>query len=64
MIMSLLFTVIFSLSGKKYKPNPAYIAAINKHQKSWHAVHYKEFQGMDLEDMIKMAGGRKSRIHK
>lgn len=50
------------LSGWKYRANTSFIDEINHHQKSWRAVQYEEFEGMDLEDMIKMAGGRKSRV--
>ena len=46
----------------RYKADLSYVAKINQHQKSWRAVAYKEFEGMKLEDMIKMAGGIKSRV--
>ncbi|XP_076073322.1 dipeptidyl peptidase 1-like isoform X2 [Mytilus galloprovincialis] len=45
-----------------YKTDHSFIKKINQHQKSWQAVHYPEYEKMTVEDMIKRAGGRKSRI--
>jgi len=46
----------------QYRTNSAYIDELNRHQKSWKAVQYPQFQGMLLEDVISMSGGRKSKI--
>ncbi|XP_052068685.1 dipeptidyl peptidase 1-like isoform X2 [Mytilus californianus] len=45
-----------------YKTDHSFIKKINQHQKSWQAVHYPEYEKITVEDMIKRAGGRKSRI--
>ena len=56
------FVVYCSMGDLRYRANHSYVADINSHQKSWRAVAYNEFEGMKLEDMIRMAGGIKSRI--
>ncbi|WAR25374.1 CATC-like protein [Mya arenaria] len=49
-------------AGVKYQSDAALVSEINRAQRSWRAVKYPQFERMDIEDMIKMAGGRKSRI--
>nr|AHX24182.1 cathepsin C [Sinonovacula constricta] len=51
------------LTGYKYQSDIELIKTINQGQNSWKAVQYPQFENMDFEDMIRMAGGRKSRIH-
>ncbi|KAH3818718.1 dipeptidyl peptidase 1-like isoform X2 [Dreissena polymorpha] len=46
----------------KYQSNTTLVGEINRSQKSWKAAKYAQFEGMQIEDMIRMAGGRKSRI--
>lgn len=46
-----------------YRNNPEMISRINSVQKSWTAGHYDRFEGMPLEDYVRMIGGRKSRIY-
>ncbi|GFO42825.1 dipeptidyl peptidase 1 [Plakobranchus ocellatus] len=38
------------------------VASINKKQSSWRAKHYNQFDNYSQEDLIRMAGGRKSQI--
>lgn len=45
-----------------YRSNPAFVEQINSVQKSWTATVYPEYEGMSMEDLLKRAGGRKSRI--
>nr|DBA32443.1 TPA: hypothetical protein GDO54_000237 [Pyxicephalus adspersus] len=50
------------LSSIPYRSNHAFVKQINSVQKSWTATMYPEYEGMSMEDLIKRAGGRKSRI--
>ncbi|XP_018408749.1 PREDICTED: dipeptidyl peptidase 1 [Nanorana parkeri] len=50
------------LSSAPYRHNPAFVEQINSVQKSWTATVYPEYEGMSMEDLLKRAGGRKSRI--
>lgn len=45
-----------------YRADPDFITAINKKQSSWTAVRYPRYEGLQVEDMIRQAGGRKSVI--
>ncbi|CAI9591363.1 unnamed protein product [Staurois parvus] len=45
-----------------YRNNPAFVEQINSVQKSWTATVYPEYKTMSMEDILKRAGGRKSRI--
>ncbi|MEE6473039.1 hypothetical protein FKM82_009825 [Ascaphus truei] len=49
-------------SSKPYKYNYDFVEEINTVQKSWAATVYKEYEGVPLEDLIRRAGGRNSRI--
>ena len=52
-------------SKRLYKTNPSMIAKINSIQKSWRATHYPHMHNkMTVSDVIRMAGGVKSRIVK
>ncbi|KAM4795299.1 dipeptidyl peptidase 1 [Rhinophrynus dorsalis] len=50
------------LSGRLYSYNYGFVERINKIQKSWTATVYPEYEGMSVEDLIRRAGGRNSRI--
>lgn len=47
---------------KTYKANLDFINSINNQQSSWTAKSYDFMEGKTLEDMIRMVGGRKSKI--
>ncbi|KAJ8301667.1 hypothetical protein KUTeg_020654 [Tegillarca granosa] len=51
-----------NLKNVFYKTNYDFIDAINKKQTSWKADKYSMFEHMPMEDLLKMAGGRNSRI--
>ncbi|XP_060581353.1 dipeptidyl peptidase 1-like isoform X2 [Ruditapes philippinarum] len=51
-----------SYAGIRYRSNTTFVTDINRHQRSWTAVKYPEYENMEIEDMIRRAGGRKSRI--
>lgn len=44
-----------------YKKNLDFIEKINSQQNSWTATHYEFMQTMTIGDLVKMAGGKKSR---
>ncbi|RXM28917.1 Dipeptidyl peptidase 1 [Acipenser ruthenus] len=50
------------LYQQPYKYNPNYVNAINTVQKSWTATTYKEHETFTIEELIRRAGGRGSRI--
>ncbi|XP_068122880.1 dipeptidyl peptidase 1 [Hyperolius riggenbachi] len=50
------------LASTSYKNNPEFVEQINSAQKLWKAKMYPEYEGLSLEDHLKRAGGRKSRI--
>ncbi|XP_053312536.1 dipeptidyl peptidase 1 [Spea bombifrons] len=50
------------LSSRPYKYNLGFVEQINKAQKSWTAKVYPEYETMSIEDLIRRAGGRYSRI--
>ncbi|XP_075054808.1 dipeptidyl peptidase 1-like [Mixophyes fleayi] len=50
------------LSSKPFKHNPTFLEQINSVQKSWTAKAYPEYEGMSMEDLLRRAGGRKSKI--
>ncbi|XP_041114514.1 dipeptidyl peptidase 1 [Polyodon spathula] len=50
------------LYQQPYKYNPNYVNAINTVQKSWTATAYKEHETFTIEELIRRAGGRGSRI--
>ena len=45
-----------------YQRNVDFVAKINNVQKSWKAVHYPEYETMTMRDMVRRAGGVKSRV--
>ena len=47
-----------------YRPNHEFVAKINNAQKSWKAVQYEEYETMTLGDLVRRAGGPKSRSHR
>jgi len=51
-----------SLAGWRYRANSSLVEDINRSTKLWKAAVYPHFENMDVEDMIRMAGGRKSTI--
>ncbi|XP_075054810.1 dipeptidyl peptidase 1-like [Mixophyes fleayi] len=50
------------LSSKPFKHNPTFLEQINSVQKSWTAKAYPEYERMSMEDLLRRAGGRKSKI--
>jgi hypothetical protein len=50
------------LENKYYKSNPHFVKNINNKQTSWTAKHYEYMNSMTIADLIKMAGGKKSKI--
>lgn len=49
-------------NGYRYRSNSTFVTEINRKQKSWTAVKYPEYDNMEIEDLIRRAGGRKSKI--
>ena len=49
--------------NRMYKTNFEHIEEINSKQKRWKATSYDFLNTMKISDLIKMAGGKKSRIH-
>lgn len=47
-----------------FKQDKDFVRRINRAQKSWTATVYPELEGMRMSDMIRRAGGLKSRIHR
>ncbi len=45
-----------------YGHDPEFVEAINKAQDLWTATHYPQFERRTLDEMVRMAGGPKSRI--
>ena len=54
----------FRPSRPFYKYDTDYLMRINKAQSSWQATKYDYLQGRPTQDLIKMAGGRKSKINR
>ena len=52
------FHVIFILRLKPAK----LVATINKAQKTWTAAVYPQFESLSREDLVRMAGGKRSRL--
>ncbi|XP_053564608.1 dipeptidyl peptidase 1 [Bombina bombina] len=50
------------LSNRLYRYNLDFVEQINMVQKSWTATIYEEYEGVPIEDLIRKAGGRSSRI--
>ncbi|XP_036393198.1 dipeptidyl peptidase 1 [Megalops cyprinoides] len=50
------------LFQRPYKHNHDFVRAINTVQKSWKATAYSEHEGFTIEELIRRAGGRDSRI--
>ena len=46
-----------------YKTNIDFIEEINLKQNSWKATSYEFLNNMKISELIKMAGGKKSRIY-
>lgn len=44
-----------------YKPNLDFIERINMKQKSWQATHYEFLEQMTIKQIVRMAGGEKSK---
>lgn len=49
---------------KLYQTDREFVEKINGKQSSWTATHYDFLNQMKISDLIKMAGGKKSRILK
>ncbi|KAM3934537.1 dipeptidyl peptidase 1 [Leptodactylus fuscus] len=49
-------------SRMPFKSNFGFVQKINSVQKSWTAGTYPELDGLSMEDLLRRAGGRKSRI--
>jgi cathepsin C len=47
---------------KTFKTNIEFVNKINIHQSSWTARNYDFLEGKSIEDLIRMAGGKKSKI--
>lgn len=54
----------YRYNGLKYRYNSTFVSEINKYQSSWKAAKYPEYNNMEIEDLIRRAGGRKSKISK
>lgn len=52
------------VENKFYKTDFDYIQRLNAKQTSWKAKHYDFLNEMKIDDLIKMAGGKKSKIIK
>ncbi|XP_048738617.1 dipeptidyl peptidase 1-like [Ostrea edulis] len=50
------------LGQLKYRIDHDFITQINQKQNLWKATTYKEMEDMTLEDLVRRAGGRKSKI--
>ncbi|NP_001080511.1 cathepsin C L homeolog precursor [Xenopus laevis] len=50
------------LTSRVYNYNHDFVKQINTVQKSWTASVYPEYEGMSIEDLVRRAGGRNSRI--
>ncbi|KAG9335279.1 hypothetical protein JZ751_005459 [Albula glossodonta] len=50
------------LYQRPYKQNHDFVRAINSVQKSWKATAYSEHEGFTMEELLRRAGGRDSRI--
>ncbi|KAM8975300.1 dipeptidyl peptidase 1 isoform 2-T2 [Pelodytes ibericus] len=50
------------LSSRPYKSNLGFVEQINSVQKSWTATVYPEYEQMSIQDLIRRAGGKNSRI--
>ncbi|XP_053378228.1 dipeptidyl peptidase 1-like [Mercenaria mercenaria] len=48
--------------NQKFRSDSRFVTAINRQQSSWTAVKYPGYENMEIEDLIKRAGGRKSKI--
>ncbi|KAG8453056.1 hypothetical protein GDO86_004752 [Hymenochirus boettgeri] len=51
-----------SLSSRVYRYNHDFVQQINTVQKSWTATVYPEYETMSIEDLVRRAGGRNSRV--
>ena len=49
--------------NKLYKTNPIFIDEINRKQSGWRAKAYDFLNSMTISDLVKMAGGKKSKIY-
>jgi len=49
-------------ANKLYEKNEEHVARINKKQSTWKAGNYEFMNGMKISDLVKMAGGPKSKI--
>ena len=47
----------------KYAANFDFINKINSVQSSWKATNYEFMEGKKISDLVRMAGGKKSRIY-
>lgn len=63
-MMSVFICIIFYrlLGQLKYRIDHDFITQINQKQNLWKATTYKEMEDMTLEDLVRRAGGRKSKI--
>jgi hypothetical protein len=50
------------LENKQYQTDKDYVNRINKIQSSWKATHYDFLNKLTVGELIKMAGGKKSRL--
>ncbi|KAK6174809.1 hypothetical protein SNE40_013386 [Patella caerulea] len=50
-------------SERLFKSNYDFINAINKHQKSWTATVYPDYEGKPMKEMLNRAGGPASQVH-
>lgn len=50
------------LQQLKFRTNYDFIDQINKKQSLWKATAYRDMEAMTLEDLVRRAGGRKSKI--
>jgi hypothetical protein len=55
--------IFYRLLGQiKFRNNHDFINQINQKQTLWKATAYKEMEDMTMEDLVRRAGGRKSKI--
>ena len=52
------------LEKKFYKKNSDFLEKINSKQSSWTATHYDFMTKMTIKSLIRMAGGKNSRMAK
>jgi 2-polyprenyl-3-methyl-5-hydroxy-6-metoxy-1,4-benzoquinol methylase len=51
----------YGILGSYFKRNQNFIREINAKQSSWQATHYSQSEKYTINEMIRMAGGKKSR---